>query len=135
MPSGYSYDYRLRTDAEKINDYKEIFGEDVELGIDGEGYLRFTAVMSAYNNLKTVFEGSDEAAILAMTQILGPDWLQGGEGIEALTYLTRGSSYNEAGIRSTTEDGFNWERSNSNLEDHIPDEFGLFAPAPQQGAD
>ena len=38
--------------------------------------------MSAYNNLKTVFDGSDEAAILAMTQILGPDWLQGGEGIE-----------------------------------------------------
>ncbi len=72
LPAGYTYDYRLRTDAENVNDYKEIFGKDVELGIDGEGYLRFTAVMSAYNNLKTVFDGSDEAAILAMTQILGP---------------------------------------------------------------
>jgi len=135
LPAGYTYDYRLRTDAENVNDYKEIFGKDVELGIDGEGYLRFTAVMSAYNNLKTVFDGSDEAAILAMTQILGPDWLQGGEGIEALTYLTRGSSYNEAGIRSTTEVGYDWERSNSNLEEYIPDVFGLFAPAPQPGAD
>jgi len=135
LPAGYSYDYRLRTDAELLNDYKEIFGEDVELGIDGEGFLRFTAVMSVYNNLKTVFDGDDEAAILAMTQLLGADWLQEGEGIEALTYLTRGSSYNEAGIRSTTEDGYNWERTNSNLEEYIPDVFGLFAPAPMPGAD
>ena len=135
LPAGYTYDYRLRTDAERINDYNEIFGKDVELGIDGEGYLRFTAVMSAYNNLKTVFDGDDEAAILALTQILGPNWLEGGQGIEPLTYLTRGSSYNEAGIRSTTEDGFDWERKNDNLEEYIPDIFGLFAPAPMPGAD
>ena len=135
LPAGYSYDYRLRTDAQTIKDYEEFFGKDVELGIDGEGYLRFSAVMSIYSNLKTVFEGSDEAAILAMTQILGPNWLEGGEGIESLTYLTRGSSYNEAGIRSTTEEGFNWERTNANLEEHIPNIFGLFAPAPMPGAD
>ncbi len=135
LPAGYSYDYRLRTDAQIVKDYGEFFGEDVELGIDGEGYLRFSSIMSVYNNLKTVFDGNDEAAILAMTEILGANWLESEEGIEPLTYLTRGSSYNEAGIRSTSEDGFNWERNNSNLEEHIPDIFGLFAPAPMPGAD
>jgi hypothetical protein len=135
LPAGFSYDYRLRTDAQSVNDYKEYFGEDVEIGIDGEGYLRFTAIMSVYNNLKSVFDGNDEAAILAMTEILGPDWLSDKQGIEPLTYLTRGSSYNEAGIRSTTEDGFNWERNNANLEEYLPDVFGLFAPAPMPGAD
>ena len=53
LPAGYTYDYRLRTDAEKLNDWKEFVGEDVELGIDSEGYLRFSAVMSLYNNFKT----------------------------------------------------------------------------------
>lgn len=135
LPAGYTYDYRLRTDAQKVKDYEEYFGKDVEIGLDGEGFLRFTAIQSVYSNLKTVFDGDDEAAILAMTEILGPDWLQDGQGIEPLTYITRGSSYNEAGIRSTTEVGYDWERTNANLEDYIPNIFGLFAPAPEPGAD
>jgi hypothetical protein len=135
LPSGYTYDYRLRTEPETLNDYKEFFGEDVELGIDGEGYLRFSAVTSLYANMKALFNGDDEAAIVAMTEILGPDWLKEGQGIEPLTYITKGTSYNEAGIRSTTEQGFNWERDNAKLEEYVPNVFGLFAPAPEVGAD
>lgn len=135
LPAGYTYDYRLRTDAEKLNDWKEFFGEDVELGIDSEGYLRFSAVMSLYNNFKTLFDQDDAAAILAMSQALGPNWLQSMEGYSALTYVTKGTSYNEAGIRSTNEVGYDWERSNANLEEVVPNTFGLFAPAPEPGAD
>tara|TARA_R110002050_G_scaffold56508_1_gene126917 strand:- start:4752 stop:9956 length:5205 start_codon:yes stop_codon:yes gene_type:complete len=135
LPAGFTYDYRLRTDAETLNDYKEFFGEDVELGIDSEGYLRFSAIMSLYNNFKTVFDQDDAAAILAMSQALGPNWLQSAEGYSALTYITKGTSYNEAGIRSTNEVGYDWERSNANLEEVVPNTFGLFAPAPEPGAD
>tara|TARA_R100001015_G_C4634266_1_gene200483 strand:+ start:453 stop:5639 length:5187 start_codon:yes stop_codon:yes gene_type:complete len=135
LPSGFTYDYRLRTEGETLNDYKEFFGEDVELGIDGEGYIRFSAVTSLYVNMKALFKGDDEAAIVAMTEMLGPDWLKENQGIEALTYITKGTSYNEAGIRSTTEQGYNWERDNAELEKYISNVFGLFAPAPEVGAD
>ena len=85
--------------------------------------------------MKALFKGDDEAAIVAMTEMLGPDWLKENEGIEALTYITKGTSYNEAGIRSTTEQGYNWERDNAELEEYISNVFGLFAPAPEVGAD
>jgi len=134
--TGFSYDYRLKIDEDKLRqDFEENFGKDVELGLDSEEYLRFTAVMSIYNKVLRTVNDDDAAAIYLMTQMLGADWLDTKEGFGALNYLTKGRSYNKVGIRSLTEEGYNWERENSAIEEYLPGIFGLFAPPPEPDAD
>ena len=135
LPAGYTYDYRLLTDIESKELSKEYFGEDVKLSIDSENYLRFSAVTALYANVKQVVNNDDAAAILMMTEILGPSWLDSVEGFTSLNYLTKGRTYNKAGIRSTTEQGFDWERENIFLEEYVGKILGLFAPPPEPGAD